>query len=392
MASANAAVIALTYVVSAIGVHELVEQAGRREQAGARRRPPDPPRRRRRNGSPPPRPRRPSPPRRRGAAGARWIARLPLLVGGESFPIRGRIAFVVAARRYVRHSSRNGPPPARAVAGHDREERVPGRDDVVAVDGVARQPVQGDHVGHPLDVCAERGVNSAKPLFSHTSTSGSRHSVARLTVSWKWPTGRRRRRRTRPRPCRRRATMPRARSRGRSARCPHHSRRAHEAMLHVEQVHRPAGPGTDRRRVEQLGHRAVERRPLCDRVPVGTVPGEYGVVVAKLQQTAAAIPSLTHARVDQAVGLVGAREPPTASSNSRIRHIVASRRSACAPRRQPRHRSGGHERRPTTRTESPSSCWHDRRTAPALQLASTPGDRRVRIGFDPDIPLSTRPL
>ena len=36
-------------------------------------------------------------------------------------------------------------------------------------------------------VCAERGVNSAKPLFSQTKITGSAHSAARLTDSLKWP-------------------------------------------------------------------------------------------------------------------------------------------------------------------------------------------------------------
>jgi hypothetical protein len=36
-------------------------------------------------------------------------------------------------------------------------------------------------------VCAERGVNSAKPLFSHTKITGSPHSVARLIDSLKIP-------------------------------------------------------------------------------------------------------------------------------------------------------------------------------------------------------------
>ena len=164
-------------------------------------------------------------------------------------------------------------------------------------------------------------------------------------------------------------------------------------MLHVDEVHRPTEPPAQAVVAsEQLGHRAVERRPLCDRVPVGTVPGVHGVVVAKLRADRCGDSLLTHARVDQAVGLVGAREP----ADGLLEQPDPPHRGEQAERlraveRQPRHRSGGHERRPTTRTESPSSCRHDGAYRPSLQLASTPGDRRVRIGFDPDIPLSTRP-
>ena len=169
----------------------------------------------------------------------------------------------------MRHSSRNGPlrhAPSRdsgRTRPRSRRRRCRRR---------CRAPARtGDHVGHSLDVrmCRARR-NSAKPLFSHTSTSGSRHSVARLTVSWMAGLNgavaeeHDRDRVVAAQPCRKRAPE------GDRHVAPHHSRRAHEAMLHVDEVHRPTEPPAQAVVAsEQLGHRAVERRPQHDRVPVG---------------------------------------------------------------------------------------------------------------------------
>ena len=161
---------------------------------------------------------------------------------------------------------------------------------------------------------AERGVNSAKPLFSQTRISGSCHSAARLIVSLKVPAW------TAPSPKKTTATASLPRQPGGQRAAQRHrdvaaddAGRAEEAVLGVDEVHRaahalaqPVGAA------HQLGHLAVHRRALGERVAVGAVAAVDRVVVAQLQAGAGGDALLPDRQVDQPVDLVGALEPADA--------------------------------------------------------------------------------
>ena len=87
--------------------------------------------------------------------------------------------------------------------------------------------------------------------------------------------------------------------------------RAHEPVLDVDEVHRAAEPTAEPAVApHQLGHRALERRALRDRVAVRAVARVDGVAVAQLRAHCGGDALLPDAEVDQPVDLVGAREPP----------------------------------------------------------------------------------
>ena len=130
-------------------------------------------------------------------------------------------------------------------------------------------------------VWAERGVNSAKPLFSQTRITGSAHNAARLTDSTKMPPC------TAPSPKNTTATWsrPREAARERAPECERHiaahdAGRAEEAVLDVDEVHRAAETTAEAAVApHQLRHDAPERRALRDRVPVRAVVAVDRVVV-----------------------------------------------------------------------------------------------------------------
>ena len=69
-------------------------------------------------------------------------------------------------------------------------------------------------------------------------------------------------------------------------------------------MHRAAEPSAQPvLAAHQLGHHAVERRALGDRVPVGAVAAVDGVVVAQLPADGRRDPLAADAQVDQAVDL-----------------------------------------------------------------------------------------
>ena len=154
-------------------------------------------------------------------------------------------------------------------------------------------------------MCADRGVNSAKPLFSHTRTSGSRQSVARFTVSVKTPPW------TAPSPKKTTATESSPRSTSREG-APQGDRdvaaddagRAHEAVLRVDEVHRASETAAQTCvATEQLGQQPVERRALGDRVPVCPVAGVHRVVVAQLAAHRSRDSLAADAQMDQSLDL-----------------------------------------------------------------------------------------
>ncbi len=159
-------------------------------------------------------------------------------------------------------------------------------------------------------MCAERGVNSAKPLFSHTRMSGSPQSVARFTVSLKWPGlhGAVAEEDDRDRVVAAQPRRQRAAERDRDV-AADDAGRAHEAVLDVDEVHRAAEPAAQPAVApHQLRHHPLERRALRDRVPVRAVPRVHGVVVAQLRAHRRGDALLPDAEVDQPVDLVGALE------------------------------------------------------------------------------------
>ncbi len=121
----------------------------------------------------------------RGSNRAIGSRRPPLLVG-ERIAVLLRVALVVAAaavgealeqKRTVAAAARGRG--SRRTPPRPRRRRCP------------RPSAQSNPYGattsltRSTTVCADRGVNSANPLFSHTKTSGSSHSAARFTVSLK---------------------------------------------------------------------------------------------------------------------------------------------------------------------------------------------------------------
>ncbi len=87
----------------------------------------------------------------------------------------------------MRHSSSAGPPPARAAARKRANVSRTATKSFPSTVSRARPYGATTSLTRSTFVCAERGVNSAKPLFSQTSITGSRHSVARFTDSTKIP-------------------------------------------------------------------------------------------------------------------------------------------------------------------------------------------------------------
>jgi hypothetical protein len=85
--------------------------------------------------------------------------------------------------------------------------------------------------------------------------------------------------------------------------------RAHEAVLDVDEVHRAAEPAAETRVAShELRHHAPEARPLCDRVPVGPVPGVDVIVVAELRADGRGHALLPGREVNEPVDLAGADE------------------------------------------------------------------------------------
>ena len=148
-------------------------------------------------------------------------------------------------------------------------------------------------------------MNSAKPLFSQTKITGSSHSAARLTDSLKWPAW------TAPSPKNTTVTCVGAVD-ARGERVAERERqvaaddagRAEEAVLEVDEVHRAAEALAEPVGApHQLGHHALERRALRDRVTVGAVPAVDAVVVAQLAADRGGDALAADAQVDQAVDL-----------------------------------------------------------------------------------------
>ena len=84
-------------------------------------------------------------------------------------------------------------------------------------------------------------------------------------------------------------------------------------MLDVDQVHRAAHPLAEAvAAAHQLGHHALDRRALGDRVAVGAVAAVDHVVVAQLRADARRDRLLADAEMDQPVDLVALLEPPDA--------------------------------------------------------------------------------
>ena len=133
-------------------------------------------------------------------------------------------------------------------------------------------------------MCAERGVNSAKPLFSHTRITGSAHSAARLTDSLKvsgldgavaeehdgHEIGAVEARRERVAERQRDVAAD-------------HAGGAEQPVVAIDEVHRPAeAVAQPRRAPHQLGHQPVQRRALGDRVAVRAMTAVEGVTVPQL--------------------------------------------------------------------------------------------------------------
>ena len=172
----------------------------------------------------------------------------------------------------------------------------------------------------------------------------------------------------------------------------HDARRAHEAVLDVDEVHRAAETAAEAAvAAHQLGHDALERRALRDRVAVRAVAAVDGVVVAQLPADADRHRLLADAQVHEAVHLVGALSSPTRSSKTRIRHIARSRIEAdappssavalCAARpRRARRRAPAAPRRRSSSSSGRRYCLH--------RLAV--GDRRVQRRHELDRRLQRR--
>ena len=220
-----------------------------------------------------------------------------------------RIALVVPAEPVRQALEEHRPSPARAV-GEEPGERLAHRDDVVAVDGLPLHVVRRDDVADALDVRvrrARRELREAVVLADEDHRQPPTAS-ARLTDSTKMPPW------TAPSPKKTTATWSPPRRRAASALPsasgmfpPDDTRRAHEAVLDVDEVHRAAQTAAEAAvPAHQLGHDATERCALRDRVAVRTVAAVHGVVGSQLPAHADRHSLLADAQVHETVHLVGA--------------------------------------------------------------------------------------
>ncbi len=245
----------------------------------------------------------------------------------------------------MRHSSRNGPPPSRAACEEAR--RTSSRTATTSLPStVSRSRPYGatTSLTRSTFVCAERGVNSAKPLFSQTRITGSCHSVARFTDSTKMPLW------TAPSPKKTTATWSPPASRAASA-LPSAS-----GTLPPTTPVAPRNPcSTSTRCIEppepaaqaavaahQLGHHALERRALRDRVAVRAMVAVHGVVVAQRAAHAGGDALLPDAEVHEPVHLVRARRAHPRAPRTR------GCATSCGGGRGPPRLTSRHGRAPST--------------------------------------------
>jgi hypothetical protein len=202
---------------------------------------------------------------------------------------------------------------AGARRGEESGEGVTDGDRVVAVDGLAREPVRRHQVAHALDVGmrgARRELGEAVVLaHEHDRQLPQRREVHRLG----------------PVPglhgavaeehdghlvAAAQATRERAAERHRHV-AADHAGGAEQAVLDVDQVHRAAKAAAEAAfAAHQLRHHRVERGALRDRVPVRAVAAVDRVVVPELPADGRRHSLLADAQVDQAVDLVGPLELP----------------------------------------------------------------------------------
>ena len=111
----------------------------------------------------------------------------PLFLG-QLVPVVLLVAFVVAAATVGQALEQHRAAALPSFRQKTGERFVHGRH-VAALDGRAFETRTGATASLTRStwVWAERGVNSAKPLFSQTRITGSSHSAARLTDSQKCP-------------------------------------------------------------------------------------------------------------------------------------------------------------------------------------------------------------
>ena len=195
--------------------------------------------------------------------------------GGERLAILAGVALVVAAQA-VREALQQERPASGARRVEVGREGVAHGRDVVAVDGLALQLVGSDDVAHALDVGVRRarrelreavvlahqderqlpqrgevdGLVEVPGLHGAVAEEHDRHGVLAAQ------------------PHRQRAPE------GDRDAAADHAGGAHEAVLDVDQVHRAAEPAAEAGvAAHQLGHHALQRRALGDRMPVRPVPG-----------------------------------------------------------------------------------------------------------------------
>ena len=237
------------------------------------------------------------------------VLRLPVRVG-ERLAVRARIALVVPAQT-VRQALEE----ERAAAGARRlevaSERVPHGDDVVPVDGVALDLVGRDHVAHALDVRVRRARRELREAVVLADEDERQLPERREVDGLVEVAGLHRAVAEEDDRDRVLALLPRGQGTSERERdvAADDAGRAHEAVLHVDEVHRAAEPAAQPAVApHQLGHRPLQRRALRDRVTVRAVPGVDGVVVPQLRAHGRGDALLTDAEVDQPVDLVGALE------------------------------------------------------------------------------------
>ena len=279
------------------------------------------------------------------------ILLLPVGVGERS-SVLARVTLVVAAEA-VRQALEQ----ERAAAGARRRqiaaERVPHRHDVVAVHGVALHVVRRHHVAHPFDDRVRRTrseLREAVVLAHEDERQPPERSQVHGLVEMAGLHGA-----VAEEDDRDRVLTPQARSQctseGDRDIAADDAGRAHEAAGSVDEVHRSAEPSAQPTVTShQLGHDAIQRRTLRDRVPVRAVARVHGIGVAQLRADRRGDTFLSHAEVDQAVDLACARE-----------HADAFLEQPDPPhRREQALRLLAAERRPghyAVTGAVPSTCW-----------------------------------
>ena len=170
------------------------------------------------------------------------------------------------------------------------------------------------------------------PLFSQTKITGSFHSEARLTDSWKFPAW------TAPSP---KNTRPRGRRPGawrQSVANRHrqvaadHTGRAHETVCLVDQMHRAAQSVAEPvNATHQLCHRLRHRRSLRQCVTVSAMAAVDSVFIAQLPANGGRDTLAANERWIRPWAWTVRLSCATRSSNRRMRQIVSSRSRAVLP-------------------------------------------------------------